>query len=255
MNRTRQIRIGIMAAALTLVFAAGARAQSDKVPKWELFGGYLHSGNVYTASQDNVSFSPGSVLKVPLCTADADALFGANFEKLLCDRNTFHGVDVAGTYIVSRHVGVTVDVTWQRHAHAYVDDFGPGGVQTSTITENKYSVFAGVQLKDQANAASVKPFAHALAGIVHEKLSGMNVNPVLGNSVFSDQPTSLGLKLGGGLDLRVSSHVDLRVIEFDYTPIFARDRDLTITPPDVGIQIIGRRADNVTLSFGIVWRR
>lgn len=255
MDRTRQIRIGIVTVGLALVFATGARAQSASDEKWEVFGGYLHSRNVYTATQDNLSFGPGAAQAIPLCNADADAAFGANFEKLLCNRNAFHGFDVDGTYIVSRYLGVTADVTWQRHADTYVDNFGPGGVQTSANTETKFGLFAGVQLKDHGGSAAVKPFAHALAGVVHEKLSGLDTNPSEGNTTYSDQPTSLGLKVGGGVDVRVSNHIDVRVIEVDYAPIFARDRDLTIAPPDFGIHVIGRRSDNVSLSFGVVLRK
>ncbi|HZR24975.1 MAG TPA: hypothetical protein VFA59_15385 [Vicinamibacterales bacterium] len=256
MDRTRQIGIGITAMALALTAGATrAGAQTAETPtKWEIFGGYLHGRDVYTARQDNVSFG-GVTQPVPLCTADADANFGANFEQLLCDRNAFHGADVAVVYSISRYIGVATNVTWQRHSDTYVDNFGPGGVQTSTNTEHKYSVLGGVQIKDRASAAPVRPFAHALVGVVHEKLSGADANPVEGPSTYSDAPTSVGMKVGGGLDVRLGRNVDLRAIEIDYAPVFARDRDLSINPPDYGIHIVGKRADDVSLSFGIVLRR
>ena len=34
------------------------------------------------------------------------------------------------------------------------------------------------------------------------------------------------MKLGGGLDVRLHQRIDLRLFEIDYTPIFARDRDV-----------------------------
>src|SRR5450432_1497181 len=163
-------------------FAAQAAAQKTMdYNKWEIYGGYLNGQNVYTAKEDDLIFAPGAKQPVILCTADGDANFGANFEKLLCDRNTFHGFNASGTYNVSRFLGIKADFSWQRHKATYVDNFGAGGIQTSTNTETKYMVFGGVQIKDNSTEKRYKPFAHALAGVAREKLSGIDLNPVQGN--------------------------------------------------------------------------
>jgi len=247
------LKNNLLAIAILILGISGSTTAQDRGQhRWEIYGGYLNGQNVYSAKEDDVTLG-GATQKVTLCTADGDANFGPNFEKLLCSRNTFHGFDAAASFAFHRYLAVSGDFTWQRHKATYVDDFGPAaGVQTSTNTETKYMVFGGVQVKDQRNSARWKPFAHALAGIAHERLSGVDVNPVEGNSNYSDQPTSLALKLGGGLDVRLSHRLDLRAIEFDYVPIFAGDRALTINPPTFGINIIGKTANNFTIGAGIV---
>jgi len=243
--------LGILIILCALAAQAGAQQTTD-YHKWEVYGGYLHGRNVYTAKQDVLTFGPGATQTVVLCTPDGDANFGPNFEKLLCDRNTFHGFDAAATYNVSRYVGFKADFSWQRHKATYVDNFGAGGIQTSHNTETKYMIFGGVQIKDNATEKRFKPFAHALAGVVREKLSGIDLNPVQGTTNFGEQPTSFALKLGGGLDVRLNKRLDLRLIEVDYVPIFAGDRALTLDPAAFGIQVIGKRANNVTFGVGLV---
>ena len=238
-------------AILTLSFSGLTVAQDRHHHGWEIYGGYLNGQNVYSAKEDDVIFG-GATQKVTLCTADGDLNFGANFEKLLCNRNTFHGFDTAASFYLRRYVALTGDFSWQRHKATYVDDFGAAGVQTSTNTETKYMVFGGVQIKDHQSSSRWKPFAHALAGVAHEKLSGLDVNPVQGNTNYSDQPTSFALKLGGGLDVRLSHRLDLRAIEIDYVPIFAGNRALTISPPTFGISVIGKTANDITFGVGLV---
>jgi opacity protein-like surface antigen len=242
--------LGVMIALLALATQSAAQ-QTAGYHKWEFYGGYLHGRNVYSAKEDDVTFG-GATQNIILCTPTADANFGANFEKLLCKRNTFHGFDAAATYNVSRYFGIKADFSWQRHKATLVDDFGAGGVQTSINTETKYEIFGGVQIKDNATETRWKPFAHVLAGVVHEKLSGTDLNPVQGTTNYSDRPTSFALKLGGGLDVRLNHRLDLRAIEVDYVPIFAGSRPLTITPPTFGINVIGRTANNLIFSVGLV---
>jgi len=242
--------LGVLITLCAIAAQAAAQQPAD-YHKWELYGGYLQGRNVYSAKEDDVSFG-GATQNITLCTPDADANFGANFEKLLCKRNTFHGFNTAATYNISRYLGIKADFSWQRRKATYVDNFGAGGVQTSTNTENKYMVFGGVQVKDNATQKRWKPFAHALAGIAHEKLSGIDLNPVQGTTNYSDQPTSFALKLGGGLDVRLNRRVDLRVIEVDYVPVFAGNRSLTISPPAFGINVIGKTANNLTFGVGLV---
>jgi hypothetical protein len=67
-----------------------------------------------------------------------------------------------------------------------------------------------------------------------------------------DRTTSLALKIGGGIDVRLSPRFDLRLIEVDYDPVFARDR----RTPVIGFfdqRVKGKTAQNITLSAGIVW--
>jgi hypothetical protein len=54
-----------------------------------------------------------------------------------------------------------------------------------------------------------------------------------------DDATSFAMALGGGLDLRVSKRIDVRLVQFDYTPTFFGPG----------------RQDNFRISAGIVFKR
>ena len=55
------------------------------------------------------------------------------------------------------------------------------------------------------------PFGHALFGVSHLKTETNEFGPSL---TFSD--TSLGLALGGGLDIRINEKLAIRAIQADY---------------------------------------
>lgn len=238
---------------LTLGATRVAAQQTDGYYKWEAYGGYLHGENRYSADRDRFDFGPGGTQTVVLCSADGAAIFGPNFQRLFCERNGFNGVDGAVTYNVSRYFGITGDFTAQRRTATYVDTLVPGHTDTTDVTETKYQLFGGVQIKDNSRTTRFKPFAHALLGFAREKLTGNTTStlPAEPPSTFSDSPTSFALKLGGGLDVRLNHRLDLRVIEVDYNPVFARDRTLSGTLP-FGVRVLGHRADNVTFGVGLV---
>lgn len=56
-----------------------------------------------------------------------------------------------------------------------------------------------------------------------------------------------------GIDVRIARRIDLRIIEVDYEPIFAKDRN---TPVDGFFtqRVKGKTAQNVTFGIGLVWR-
>jgi len=58
--------------------------------------------------------------------------------------------------------------------------------------------------------------------------------------------TDFALALGGGVDVRVSERVALRVFQFDYNPIFLSSNN------ELGFG--NTRADNVRFSFGVVFK-
>jgi hypothetical protein len=54
-----------------------------------------------------------------------------------------------------------------------------------------------------------------------------------------DDATSFAMALGGGVDLRVGKRIDLRLIQFDYTPTFFGSG----------------RQNNFRISTGVVFKR
>ena len=71
------------------------------------------------------------------------------------------------------------------------------------------------------NKTRVTPFVRALAGLANNRLSIEAPAPVGSDSISL---TDFTLLVGGGLDVRVGERVSLRLIQFDYNPVFVRDR-------------------------------
>jgi len=112
-----------------------------------------------------------------------------------------------------------------------------------------------VQVKYNDKAARVKPFAHVLAGVArytNRQQQTLDLFPQF-NFTIEDQVTSPAMKLGGGLDVRAGKRIDIRIVEFDYNPVFARDRRAkSIAGPFTNVSFTGQTAHNFTIGFGVV---
>jgi hypothetical protein len=149
-----------------------------------------------------------------------------------------------------RRFGIKANVTGHTKTQLFVDTFH-GVAEPNTVTERIYNFLGGVQMKNNGKDARFKPFAHALVGAARYSRKEVVTSPVtLNNYTNRGKVMSFAMKLGGGIDLRVHRRIDLRLIEVNYNPIFTRDFDVTGNPFDV-IHTKGKRANNVTIGFGI----
>jgi hypothetical protein len=192
----------ILVACFILCAATGLSAQtSSEYPKNEFFAGYsFHSADINTLTID------------PQRTAQ-------------------HGLNLAYTRNVSRHIGLTADVS----AH-FKRDSQQTGTGTFERQRDQYYFLGGLQFK-AGNEGRVVPFAHALVGA--SLFRGFTTNRTPAGNVFTfDDATSFALALGGGLDVRVSKRFWLRLIQADYAPTFFGSG----------------RQDNFRLSVGIVFK-
>jgi hypothetical protein len=109
-------------------------------------------------------------------------------------RADFIGYEASVTRNIRRFVGLKFD--YSKHS-------------TASFLEPNSSIqnfLGGVQFKNNSEGARFKPFAHLLAGVARTKIQPFR----------SD--TGLAGAFGGGLDIRGSRHVDLRVLQLDYNP-------------------------------------
>ena len=204
----------LLLTALILACAATSLAQStDDYKRVEFYGGYSHA-RVDTGVDDQ------------------------DLQDLIGNTRGFNGFDTSITGNLSRYFGLKGDFT----AHFKNDSF-TDGTDTVNTKERIYNVLGGVQVKDNAEGARFKPFAHALAGIAHQ--TARFTAPLTADN-FELKDTSFALKLGGGLDIRVSPKVDLRLIEVDYNPIFLGDQTFQ------GVTFQGQTQHNFTFGAGIV---
>ncbi|MFL6210417.1 MAG: hypothetical protein ACJ74W_16290 [Pyrinomonadaceae bacterium] len=243
-------------ALVVLACAPAILAQAvDDYHKVEVYGGYsLARSGSNVSSLSFTSPSTGSGSFTNLCSAATGEMLGQNSQKFFCQRRNFNGFDASATYNVSRYFGLKGDVTGHFKSEQFVDDFG-GITQTINVRERLYNFLGGVQVKDNRTAGRrIKPFAHALVGVArYTNRQGQTVSafPQF-NFVAEDRVTSFAMKLGGGLDVRAGRRVDLRVIEFDYNPVFTGDRNFKPISGPFTFHATGKTAHNYTIGFGIV---
>jgi opacity protein-like surface antigen len=191
----------ILAFCLTIISGVCAFAQTTDYKKSEIFVGYSN-GQVDTgANSEN------------------------GFDEFFQDRESFHGFNASGVVNVNRYLGIKGDVSG-----TYRSDEFSFPVNTGTTTNNLsfsaksslYNFLGGVQVKDNASTARLKPFAYALVGAGHGRVKIRNVSCPTGvdcSDLTSDSETGLAGAFGGGLDIRVNDKIDFRVVKVDYNPI------------------------------------
>ncbi len=129
---------------------------------------------------------------------------------------------------VNRYFGIKADVSG-----AYRNEDFQGTIQTapgvtSTFrSETKGSIYnflGGVQVKDNASEARLKPFGHALAGVAHVRAKIRSSGSSLPIQDFTFHDTGFAAGLGGGLDIKINDRFDFRAIQVDYNPIYSGSR-------------------------------
>jgi hypothetical protein len=175
---------------------------------------------------------------------DTGADSGNSAQSFFDDRLSFHGFNASATFNVHRYVGITGDVSG-----TYRNDSFNVPVTTGTTTDNLrftakssfYNVLGGVQIKDNASTARVKPFAYALVGAGIGKVKVSNVSCPAGvdcSDLETVSETGLAGAFGGGIDIKINDRVDFRAIKVDYNPTKFED----------GIQ------HNVRIGIGVVFK-
>ena len=231
---------------LSLCASMGFAQSSAAYNKVEFYGGYSRAelpSNIKTVTIDGSSFDP--------CTTVGAADLGANFQSFFCKRRGFNGFDASITHNFNRYFGIKGNVAGYYKSDRFVDTFG---AVTDTINskERLYNFLGGVQVKDNGKAGRFKPFAHALVGVARQPVTQVQTSAQSASDNFTtkDNAKSFAMKLGGGIDVRVNRKVDIRLVEFDYNPIFTRDFITTGAPFSISQK--GRTAHNFTIGGGIV---
>jgi opacity protein-like surface antigen len=189
---------------LILIACAGSlvKAQTSADPKNEFFAGYSYQ----SADINTLTIDP--------------------------QRTSQHGVNLAYTRNVTRNLGITGDAS----AHFHRDSTSSSG-GTFSRQRDQYSLLGGLQFKAH-NDSRLQPFVHALFGVSLFRGFTSNITPT-GNVFTIDDATGFAMALGGGLDIRTSKRIDVRLIQVDYSP----------THFGSGWQ------QNVRLSIGIIFKR
>jgi len=222
-NRTETITLlKLLSTAILLVgFTSSAWGQTGE-SRGEFFAGY-------------------SLLRTDVETDDFSNPLTTNDEPF----KNLNGFNVAATGYFTGRVGITADFS----AHFKSESLDTG-VEGKART---FNFLGGPQVRF-TNSTRVTPFVRALAGVQNNRLRVNGLTNATGGAItdFEDSQTDFALALGGGLDVRVSPRVAIRVFQIDYNPTFQRERDVTFA--GMTSRVDGSRTDNVRFSVGIVFK-
>jgi hypothetical protein len=149
-------------------------------------------------------------------------------------RQPHNGFEVSYVRNVHRYVGIKGDFSAAYRNRNFPVLFSTASGDGSYRFENERSIYnflGGVQVKDNASTARLKPFAHALVGVAHNRNKTKNftcVSNCSGQALplipFSTSDTGFSGAFGGGLDIKINDKIDFRAIQVDYNPIYSNQR-------------------------------
>jgi opacity protein-like surface antigen len=209
----------LFASLLILCCVPLAGAQSADRSRFEFFGGY---------SVLRIDYEPDPIdprTQIPTIVAFAP-------------KQTLNGFNASATVNLTGGFGLTGDFSGHFKTRSVADVLG-GRISNHVRI---FNLLGGPQYRFSGNSR-VSPFVRALAGVAITR-SRLEV-PSL-NSTDNLSSTDFALALGGGVDVRVTDRVAVRVLQVDYNPIFLSSRN------ELGFGDV--RADNVRFSFGVVFR-
>ena len=255
MKMNHLIRKLSLSGVLLVLFATSSFAQDD-YHKFEVYGGYSYSRvSSNTKAQNVVITGDGTLNITDMCSSAFTDDLGPNLQKqFYCSRRGFNGFYGSATYNFTKYLGVQGDFMGSYKKDQIIDT-GGGATTTVNTSERLYSFLGGIQIKNNVMAARVKPFAHVLAGAAHYSATiNQTVQPFTAfNFQDHDSVTSFAMKLGGGIDVRAGRRIDIRVIEVDYNPIFARDRALQTISGPFTVSSTGKTTHNFSIGFGLAF--
>ena len=181
---------------------------------------------------------------------DPNWVFNTDFFRA---RTTLHGVNASISGYGDAGIGFTGDFSFSRRSRT--DDFSGGRDERKT---DVYYFLGGPSVKFSQDSP-VQPFARVMAGAAHTRFEvsqEMAVSGGTSSTEFEVGSTDFAAAVGGGLDVRVGERVKIRIIQFDWLPVFLRDRTVDVLGANGVIQpqtLNGQRQDNFRFSFGVTF--
>ena len=179
--------VGMLAAPIAL-------GQANEPHRFEFYGGYAYQ----RASNNADSFDRNA--QVSIAGAPVD---------LIQRPQNYHGFSAEFNQNVTSHIGLVTSVAGTYSKAPYVSTAG----RTFEASASRYDVMFGPRYNFRLGL--LNPFAEALFGFEHMRV---NTSDVLTNGRRAD--TAFAMAFGGGLDVHVSEHFDVRAIQADYVPTF-----------------------------------
>jgi opacity protein-like surface antigen len=185
--------------AIILVCAPAGFAQSD-YSNWEFFVGYAHERANNGADRLDAR---GRIVNANGTTQRAD---------FVSKRIPYNGVTAELVANVHRNVGLVTNFS-ATYANTDLVDALTGRRINARLS--RYTLLFGPRY-NWRNSSRLIPFAHALFGVSRYQAKFRNND----FSCPDTSDTSFAMALGGGLDIQATRHVDIRVIQVDYLPVW-----------------------------------
>jgi hypothetical protein len=177
-----------------LVSAPAAFGQDSDFKRYEFYGGYA-----YQRANNNAGSINGN-----------GAVFNGQQVILGSRDQAYNGFTAEFNQNPWRHVGLVTSFTGVYDRTPYVNTVN--GTQFSAKAQ-RYDLAFGPRYNFRLGR--INPFVEGLAGFEHMRVSfSQNIT----NAVRSD--TAFLMQLGGGVDVHVSDHFEIRAIQADYVPTF-----------------------------------
>lgn len=179
----------LLASVLLSFLCAGAvMGQGTDYRRFEFFAGYSHN---------RVDVGP---------VEDFDPDDDVEFSDIFDEREGFNGFNASVVGNFSRYVGAKFDYSYHQKSF----DFG-----ADNTTIRLHNILGGIQIKDNSSEGTFKPFGHALFGVGRTSADLSEFD----NRLEDFDDAGFAAAIGGGIDVRLSPRVDLRVIQVDYNPM------------------------------------
>lgn len=145
----------------------------------------------------------------------------------------FTGVNGAASYNLKRYFGLKFDYSLHTYSRRELVEFATPPIDPSilphfTILDLPFrktfnNVYGGLQIKDNSRDKRLRPFAHLLFGsmiktedsFIQGGLSGPSLT-IIPARMFTRTWGRKAVAIGGGLDVKLSERIQLRVIQIDY---------------------------------------
>ncbi|MGC2234927.1 MAG: hypothetical protein WA584_02030 [Pyrinomonadaceae bacterium] len=187
-----------------------------------------------------------------------------------------NGVNASATYYFNGGFGITGDFAYHFADEVRQTPSNPIFFEDFTRSRRRSLTFVGGPQYKFNKTSKIQSFVRALFGITRQKnrssqffnsVGGTNpggTNQPIETTRLEDNFTALTAGFGGGIDVKISTHLAIRVIQVDYLATFARSRDASLISPTIGgnggvslgqTSFNNSRRDNFRFSFGIVFQK
>ncbi len=184
---------------------------------------------------------------------DPNSFFSPNFTS---GRGTLHGGNAEVTFFPIETIGLTADLSFNRR-HRSIDASAGSDSENTNIVYLMAGPSRAFSLGGRLER--LQPFARVLLGLAHTGYQASSKRNVANGSLttsFNLGSTDFAMAFGGGVDVKVSEKFRVRVIQFDYAPIFSGERSIGVLGQSGFLEpapLDSKRQDIFRFSFGVTF--